>query len=68
MRFAVNSRINARMHTQPGKHWAKAKKVSADTVPADAQCPQCHENRMDWLVWTDDDTLTCATCGYEYTV
>lgn len=38
-----------------------------DTVDADGQCPRCHENRIDHLVWQDDEVVKCATCGYRYT-
>ena len=32
-------------------------------------CPNCGENRIDWLVWDEDgfDTeLECSTCGTVY--
>ena len=30
------------------------------------ECPQCRENRMDYLVWIDDEHVGCATCGTVY--
>jgi len=31
-------------------------------------CPQCGEDRQDWLVWDEDgETVTCGTCGCQYT-
>ena len=33
--------------------------------PEDA-CPQCGEKRSDRLVWRDDDTVRCASCGTTY--
>ena len=39
----------------------------AGTVPEGDACPGCGENRVDWLVWTDDgDHVECATCGAWY--
>ena len=30
-------------------------------------CPGCGENRVDWLVWSEDGTqVDCATCGASY--
>lgn len=38
-----------------------------DIVPTGAECPECGENRVDWLVWDDDcEIVTCTTCGAEY--
>ena len=36
-----------------------------DVAPGQ-RCPQCGEKRMDHLVWTDDDTITCQRCGTKY--
>lgn len=34
---------------------------------ADA-CPQCDEDRQDWLVWIGDGTeVHCESCGTSYT-
>lgn len=30
-------------------------------------CPDCGNRNKDELVWDDDDRLTCAVCGCEYT-
>lgn len=70
MRFAADNRINSRMHTQPGRHWARhwATCERSEHVPADAQCPNCHEVRMDYLVWNDEDEIACTTCGETYTL
>ncbi len=33
-----------------------------------ARCPQCGENRMDYLAWDKDfEQVTCQTCGKVYT-
>jgi rubredoxin len=29
-------------------------------------CPKCGENRIDYLVWIDDDKVRCSICGTEY--
>lgn len=29
-------------------------------------CPQCSERRADCLVWEDDLTVRCSTCGTTY--
>ena len=36
-----------------------------DTVPADWGC-ECGERRVDWLIWINDETVQCQTCGAEY--
>ncbi len=33
--------------------------------PEDA-CPDCGEARIDYLVWDDDEKVTCASCGCVY--
>jgi len=42
-------------------------RYEADTVDADSQCPNCHENRTDYLGWSDDK-INCITCGCTYTL
>jgi len=37
-----------------------------NTVQPGCECPQCQEWSMDLLVWIDDDTVECATCGTRY--
>lgn len=38
-----------------------------EVAPAEG-CPNCGEQRMDWLVWDDDcEAVTCQTCGTVYT-
>ena len=29
-------------------------------------CRGCSENRVDWLVWINDDVVECQTCGAHY--
>ena len=35
-------------------------------VQPGCECPKCKEWSMDLLVWIDDDTVECATCGTRY--
>ena len=37
-----------------------------DLVPPGCECPQCHEARVDLLVWVDDETVECQTCKTRY--
>ncbi|MCB1280697.1 MAG: hypothetical protein KDB18_04175 [Salinibacterium sp.] len=37
-----------------------------DRVTLAAACPNCGERIVDKLIWTDDDTVRCETCGTEY--
>lgn len=40
-----------------------------ELVCVEAQCPNCHERRMDELVWDEDGiAITCQTCGEVYTL
>ena len=32
----------------------------------DFPCPHCGENRVDFLVWLDDEVVQCASCGQMY--
>jgi uncharacterized Zn finger protein len=32
----------------------------------DDPCPHCGENRVDSLVWLDEETVQCASCGRLY--
>ena len=37
-------------------------------VLAAERCPNCEEQRMDWLIWDDDGwEVKCHTCGTVYT-
>ena len=37
------------------------------TVDQGEECPTCHEDRIDWLVWDEiSETVTCSTCGTTY--
>lgn len=38
-------------------------------VPDGWECPDCHEARMDHLLWDEDgEVITCDTCGTSYTI
>jgi rubredoxin len=37
-----------------------------DRVLSPFGCPQCGERRSDYLVWTEDESVRCATCGTVY--
>ena len=38
-----------------------------ELVPPEAGCPRCGEQRMDYLVWTEDGgRVECGTCGFVY--
>ena len=38
-----------------------------DRVAQGSACPNCFEDRVDWLVWTDGgETVICASCGIAY--
>jgi len=42
--------------------------AQAEEVVAEADaCPGCGERRIDRLVWQDDETVKCTTCGKQYT-
>jgi len=30
------------------------------------QCPDCDECRVDFLIWLDEETVECQTCGRQY--
>jgi len=38
----------------------------ADHVAEADGCPRCGETHQDKLVWQDDETITCASCGTRY--
>ncbi|KKM81400.1 hypothetical protein LCGC14_1330140 [marine sediment metagenome] len=42
--------------------------VMDELVADEVACPQCREQRMDWLVWQGDDgvNIQCATCNHIY--
>ena len=29
-------------------------------------CPDCDENKVDYLVWIDDRVVECSSCGCKY--
>jgi len=31
-------------------------------------CPNCGEDRVDWLVWQDHENVLCTACGHVYKV
>ncbi len=38
-----------------------------ETVEPEEACPNCHEARIDYLVWdAEGETVTCTTCGCVY--
>ena len=37
-----------------------------DAVSVTAGCPCCKERRVEWLVWLDDESVRCETCGKRY--
>ena len=39
---------------------------SEDRVGEDKGCPECHEDRIDFLSIDDDDRVTCQSCGLAY--
>jgi len=40
----------------------------AEELVAEADaCPKCRERNVDNLVWQDDKTVKCSTCGKQYT-
>lgn len=41
---------------------------ASDLVEPLGACPNCLENRKDFLVWTEDGAgVICQSCGKEYT-
>jgi hypothetical protein len=39
-----------------------------ERVPDCWACPNCNEDRIDWLLIEDDDVVDCATCGQGYEI
>jgi rubredoxin len=37
-------------------------------VPKGCACPECGENRVDYLSLDDDEMCECQTCGFIYDV
>jgi hypothetical protein len=37
-----------------------------DLVAVRFGCPVCHERRIDYLEWVDDEVVRCASCGAHY--
>lgn len=35
-------------------------------VDVNARCPNCQEDDPDRLIWLDDETVDCGTCGHNY--
>ena len=40
---------------------------AAELVKVEDNCPRCGERRMDCLVWMDDTSVICASCGTMFT-
>ena len=40
--------------------------MRCELVAENDQCPGCGQRDPDMLVWQDDDTMRCASCGTEY--
>lgn len=40
--------------------------MEEDVVPMGAECPECGENRVDWLEWLDEERVECTVCGTIY--
>ena len=46
---------------------AKRLREGYNLVARGSACPNCFEDRVDWLVWNDDgETVTCASCDMVY--
>jgi hypothetical protein len=39
-----------------------------ETVADTYRCPECGENRLDWLTWIEGDTVRCQACETVYKV
>jgi rubredoxin len=37
-----------------------------DRVLPGGECPRCGEDRIDFLVWIDDERVRCASCDHVY--
>ena len=42
------------------------RELRQETVRYGWECPECHENRMDWLAWRDDEMVQCGSCSTFY--
>jgi len=51
----IRERLDAQPSATPDDHVAEA-----------AGCPRCGETHQDALVWQDDETIRCASCGTRY--
>jgi len=41
--------------------------VEFEMVDEKFACPNCGEQKMDWLIWDEDaDTVKCQSCGTVY--
>jgi hypothetical protein len=40
--------------------------TAEDVCYPGSECPDCGENRIDWLIWLDDETVECQSCGMMY--
>ena len=50
------------------KHALRRAKAEDDRDRVDAAfgCPKCGERHVDALIWIDDETVACQTCGRQY--
>jgi hypothetical protein len=39
---------------------------NADLAHKSCSCPSCGERRMEYLQWTPDEAIVCASCGTSY--
>jgi len=47
---------------------AEAMRSRYALVSEEQSCPDCYEDRADWLTWDKDgEHVTCASCGRVYT-
>jgi len=37
-----------------------------DSVDKSSECPNCGEDRVDYLVWQDDEIVQCTACKHTY--
>ena len=37
-----------------------------DLVSWPDRCPYCHERRVDYLIWVDDENVQCGSCDRLY--
>jgi uncharacterized Zn-finger protein len=40
--------------------------MNEEIVCPGSECPSCGENRVDYLVWINDEEIECQTCKNMY--